>query len=47
MTDNLLLGLSYGSALGATVAAMFPDRMDRLVLDGVVNIHNYYSGYSL
>ena len=34
--------MSYGSLLGATVAAMFPDRMDRLVLDGVVNAHNYY-----
>lgn len=35
-------GMSYGSLLGATVAAMFPDRMDRLVLDGVVNAQNYY-----
>ncbi|KAK4139446.1 TAP-like protein-domain-containing protein [Dichotomopilus funicola] len=42
--DGLLRywGLSYGSTLGATVAAMFPDRMDRIVLDGVVNSHNYY-----
>ncbi|EAQ85645.1 hypothetical protein CHGG_06898 [Chaetomium globosum CBS 148.51] len=42
--DGLLRfwGMSYGSLLGATVAAMFPDRMDRLVLDGVVNAHNYY-----
>ncbi|GAB1319446.1 hypothetical protein MFIFM68171_09656 [Madurella fahalii] len=35
-------GLSYGSLLGETVAAMFPSRIDRLVLDGVVNGHNYY-----
>ncbi|KXX73109.1 Tripeptidyl aminopeptidase [Madurella mycetomatis] len=35
-------GLSYGSLLGATVAAMFPSRIDRLVLDGVVNGRNYY-----
>lgn len=47
MAHNRFIGLSYGSALGATVAAMFPDRMDRLVLDGVVNIHNYYNEYSL
>ncbi|ETS76223.1 hypothetical protein PFICI_11610 [Pestalotiopsis fici W106-1] len=35
-------GISYGTVLGATVAAMFPDRMDKLLLDGVVNCHNYY-----
>lgn len=47
--DGLLRfwGLSYGSALGATAAAMFPDRMDRVVLDGVVNIQRYYDGFML
>ncbi|KAF3022560.1 hypothetical protein E8E14_013001 [Neopestalotiopsis sp. 37M] len=42
--DGLLRywGISYGTVLGATVAAMFPDRMDKLLLDGVVNCHNYY-----
>jgi len=30
--------------LGATVAAMFPDRMDRVVIDGVQNPHLYYHG---
>lgn len=38
------VGFSYGTALGATVAAMFPDRMDKVVLDGVLNIDQYYSG---
>ncbi|KAI4180539.1 MAG: hypothetical protein LQ346_006967, partial [Caloplaca aetnensis] len=37
-------GFSYGSALGATVAAMFPTRMGKVVLDGVVNPLDYFSG---
>lgn len=28
--------------LGATVASMFPDRMDKVILDGVMNPHEYY-----
>ncbi|KXJ86105.1 TAP-like protein-domain-containing protein [Microdochium bolleyi] len=35
-------GISYGTTLGATVAAMFPDRVERVLLDGVVNSHRYY-----
>lgn len=44
--DGLLRywGFSYGTALGATVAAMFPKRMDKVVLDGVLNPHQYYAG---
>ncbi|CAL8580361.1 hypothetical protein XPA_006090 [Xanthoria parietina] len=44
--DGLLRywGFSYGTVLGATVAAMFPDRMDKVVLDGCVNPHDYYAG---
>ncbi|KAK8065355.1 hypothetical protein PG997_012102 [Apiospora hydei] len=37
-------GFSYGSYLGSTLAAMFPDRIDRMVLDGIVNIHEWQSG---
>ena len=37
-------GFSYGSALGATVAAMFPERMGKVVLDGVLNPFDYFSG---
>jgi pimeloyl-ACP methyl ester carboxylesterase len=31
------LGFSYGTQLGATYAALFPDKVGRLVLDGAVN----------
>ena len=43
--DGLLshCGLSYGTALGATVAAMFPHGMDKGVLDGILNPRNYYA----
>ncbi|KAL4808175.1 TAP-like protein-domain-containing protein [Aspergillus unguis] len=42
--DGLLRywGISYGTTLGATVAAMFPERMDKILLDGVQNPHEYY-----
>ncbi|KAJ3568811.1 hypothetical protein NPX13_g6291 [Xylaria arbuscula] len=34
-------GFSYGTFLGATFASMFPDRVGRLVLDGVVHADRY------
>jgi pimeloyl-ACP methyl ester carboxylesterase len=37
----MIPGFSYGSALGQTVAAMFPDRMDKVVLDANTNPHQY------
>lgn len=44
--DGLLhyWGFSYGTALGSTVAALFPGRMGRVVLDGVLNPHDYFTG---
>ncbi|KAI0116151.1 TAP-like protein-domain-containing protein [Hypoxylon sp. NC0597] len=38
-------GISAGTAMGATVAAMFPDRVERVVLDGVMNSHQYYNSF--
>ncbi|KIP06187.1 hypothetical protein PHLGIDRAFT_467113 [Phlebiopsis gigantea 11061_1 CR5-6] len=37
-------GVSYGSVLGATFAAMFPDRVGRVIIDGIVNSHEWYAG---
>ncbi|KAI9051502.1 hypothetical protein LZ554_004548 [Drepanopeziza brunnea f. sp. 'monogermtubi'] len=36
-------GFSYGTLLGATFAAMFPDRVGRVILDGVVDADHYVS----
>jgi pimeloyl-ACP methyl ester carboxylesterase len=36
-------GFSYGTLLGATFASMFPDRVGRVILDGVVDA-DYYVG---
>lgn len=35
-------GVSYGTVTGATFASMFPDRVGRMVLDGVLNAEQYY-----
>ncbi|KAL3420216.1 Tripeptidyl aminopeptidase 2 [Phlyctema vagabunda] len=36
-------GFSGGTILGATFATMYPDRVERMVLDGVVNADDYMS----
>lgn len=35
------LGFSYGTFLGNTFGSMFPDRVKRMVLDGVVDATDY------
>ena len=42
LTDGIYLGMSYGTLLGSTIIAMFPDKIDKAVLDGVINAHEYY-----
>lgn len=36
-------GLSYGTVIGTTFAVMFPERIGRLILDGVVDAEEYYT----
>ncbi|KZS95703.1 alpha/beta-hydrolase [Sistotremastrum niveocremeum HHB9708] len=38
----LYWGFSYGTVLGITYASMFPDNIERLIVDGVVDTVNYY-----
>ncbi|KAJ5697035.1 hypothetical protein N7536_007447 [Penicillium majusculum] len=40
----LYWGRSYGTLMGTTFASLFPDRVTRVVLDGVVNMVKYYQG---
>ncbi|KAK0202251.1 TAP-like protein-domain-containing protein [Desarmillaria ectypa] len=37
-------GFSYGTILGTTFATMFPDKVGRMVLDGVADVEGYYNG---
>lgn len=37
-------GASYGTLLGWTFAALFPERVGRMILDGVVNPVEYWNG---
>ncbi|CAK5277029.1 unnamed protein product [Mycena citricolor] len=35
-------GISYGTVLGATFAAMFPNKINRMIIDGVVDAEAWY-----
>ncbi|OHW96947.1 hypothetical protein CSPAE12_04390 [Colletotrichum incanum] len=36
-------GISYGTIVGTTFASMFPDRVGRMMLDGILNAEEYYN----
>lgn len=35
-------GISYGTVIGTTFATLFPDRVGRMILDGVLDAEQYY-----
>lgn len=35
-------GISYGTVVGCTFASLFPDRVGRMILDGVLDAEQYY-----
>ncbi|RFU35484.1 hypothetical protein B7463_g872, partial [Scytalidium lignicola] len=37
-------GFSYGTALGSTFATMYPEKVRRMILDGVIDIDDYFRG---
>ncbi|KAF1850512.1 alpha/beta-hydrolase [Cucurbitaria berberidis CBS 394.84] len=37
-------GISYGSILGPTFANLYPDRVGRMIIDGVMDLEDYYNG---
>ncbi|CAN9434688.1 unnamed protein product [Alternaria alternata] len=37
-------GISYGSILGATYASLYPTRIGRMIIDGVLDLEDYYDG---
>ncbi|CAA7269868.1 unnamed protein product [Cyclocybe aegerita] len=39
----LYWGISYGSVIGSTFASMFPDKIERLLIDGILDVEGYYN----
>ncbi|RMZ67175.1 hydrolase [Pyrenophora seminiperda CCB06] len=37
-------GVSYGTALGGTFASLYPDRVGRMILDGQLDLEDWYAG---
>ncbi|KAI9035598.1 uncharacterized protein KD926_003202 [Aspergillus affinis] len=38
-------GVSYGTVIGSTFASLFPDRVGRMIFDGLINAEQYYNNY--
>ena len=38
------LSFSYGTVLGITFASMYPDNIERMILDGVADTEAWYIG---
>ncbi|KAF8425315.1 TAP-like protein-domain-containing protein [Tirmania nivea] len=36
-------GFSYGTALGITFATLFPNKVERMIIDGVVDVFDYFA----
>ncbi|RPB25150.1 hypothetical protein L211DRAFT_867569, partial [Terfezia boudieri ATCC MYA-4762] len=36
-------GFSYGSVLGITFATLFPDKVERMIIDGVVDVFDFFA----
>ena len=37
-------GISYGTILGGTFASLFPDRIGRMIIDGVMDLEDHFNG---
>jgi pimeloyl-ACP methyl ester carboxylesterase len=37
-------GISYGTILGGTFASLYPDRIGRMIIDGVMDLEDHYNG---
>lgn len=37
-------GLSYGTTLGSTFASLYPNRIGRMIIDGVMDLEDHYNG---
>jgi pimeloyl-ACP methyl ester carboxylesterase len=43
--DMYYWGFSYGTTLGQTYAQMYPERVTRLIIDGVSNLDEWYNNF--